>query len=95
MKEREKSTTRIVKPLPRGQITIPAAFRERLGIDANTLLRLTVRGNKIEITPVAVAEKGEELREYSDAEVAEFLREDKIDAETAKAVRRLLGQGKL
>lgn len=35
------------------------------------------------------------LREYTDEEIQRFLAEDKIDEETAQAVRRLLAQGKL
>jgi len=48
-------STRIVRPLRRGQLTIPAEFRRRLGIDDDTLLRLTLHGDKIEIVPVVNA----------------------------------------
>ena len=34
------------------QLTIPAEFRRRLGIDDDTLLELTLQEDKIEITPV-------------------------------------------
>jgi AbrB family looped-hinge helix DNA binding protein len=44
--------TRIVRPLRRGQLTIPADFRRRLGISDDTLLQLTLREDKIEIVPV-------------------------------------------
>ena len=44
--------TRIVRPLRRGQITIPAEFRRRLGIDEDTLLQLTLHADRIEIVPV-------------------------------------------
>ena len=44
--------TEIVRPLRRGQLTIPVEFRRRLGIGDDTLLHLTLRGDKIEITPV-------------------------------------------
>lgn len=40
--------TRIVRPLRRGQLTIPAEFRQRLGISEDTLLQLTLREDKIE-----------------------------------------------
>jgi len=45
--------TRIVRPLRRGQLTIPAEFRQRLGIGDDTLLQLTLREGKIEVVPVA------------------------------------------
>jgi len=48
------SSTRITRPLRRGQITIPAEFRHRLGIDDDTLLQLTLHEDRIEIMPVVV-----------------------------------------
>jgi AbrB family looped-hinge helix DNA binding protein len=44
--------TRIVRPLRRGQLTIPAEFRRRLGIGDDTLLQMTLHKDKIEIIPV-------------------------------------------
>lgn len=44
--------TQIVRPLRRGQLTIPAEFRRRLGISDATLLQLTLYEDKIEIVPV-------------------------------------------
>lgn len=96
MAEREKLMTKFVRPLSRGQITIPVEFRKKLGIDSNTILSLALRGNKIEIVPAIVREVDEEeLREYTDEEISQFLRDDKIDQETARTVKRLLVEGKL
>ena len=96
MAEREKFMTKLVRPLSRGQITIPVEFRKKLGIDTNTILSLALRGNKIEITPAIVREVDEEeLREYTDEEISQFLRDDKIDRETARTVKRLLAEEKL
>jgi len=44
--------SRVVRPLRRGQLTIPAEFRRRLGIGDDTLLQMTLREDKIEIVPV-------------------------------------------
>ncbi len=96
MAEQEKLMTKLVRPLSRGQITIPIEFRKKLGIDTNTILSLALRGNKIEIVPAMVREVGEEeLREYTDKEIAQFLQDDKIDRETARTVKRLLAEEKL
>ena len=96
MAEREKLMTKLVRPLSRGQITIPVEFRKKLGIDTNTILSLALRGNKIEITPAIVREVDEEeLREYTEEEISQFLQDDKIDRETARTVKRLLTEGKL
>lgn len=56
MKEREMS--KIVRSLRRGQITIPAEFRKELGIEEDTLLKLTLSGEKLEITPVKTSPAG-------------------------------------
>jgi bifunctional DNA-binding transcriptional regulator/antitoxin component of YhaV-PrlF toxin-antitoxin module len=49
--------TKIVGPLRSGQITIPVEFRKRLGIDQDTLLRLTRADGELRIKPVQVAEE--------------------------------------
>jgi len=50
--------TQVVRPLRRGQLTIPAEFRRRLGIDDDTLLQLTLREATIEIAPVIATPVG-------------------------------------
>jgi len=86
----QKPLTRIVRSQARGQITVPIEFRQRLGIDQNTFLRLTLRGSRIEVSPVQLAKEGTELREFHRKELDAFLEEDKIDAKTAPKVRRLV-----
>ena len=48
----------IVQPLRSGQITMPAEFRKRLGITEESLLKLTLEGGSLRITPLNVREKG-------------------------------------
>ena len=86
----KQSTTRLVKPYARGQITIPVEFRERLGIDENTVLQMRLKGSTIEITPLRVVDEDRLLREYDPAEIEAFLAEDKIDSQTAARARKLL-----
>jgi len=94
--ELEKLMTKLVKPLSRGQITIPIEFRKKLGINSNTILSISLKGNKIEIIPTKVQEiDDEDLREYTDEEISQFLQDDKIDEKTARTVKRLLNEGKL
>jgi bifunctional DNA-binding transcriptional regulator/antitoxin component of YhaV-PrlF toxin-antitoxin module len=50
-------TSRIVRPLRNGQITIPIDFRRELGITDDTLLRITLDGEELRIRPVQAAEK--------------------------------------
>ncbi len=84
------NNTRLVKPYAKGQITIPAEFREKLGIDEDSILQLELKGSKIEITPLRLVEDSL-LREFDTSEIESFLAEDKIDIDTANRVRDLLG----
>jgi AbrB family looped-hinge helix DNA binding protein len=88
----DKSLTKLVRPLPKGQITLPVEFRRRLGINSETILSLTLKGNTIEIVPLRTIPQQETLREYQDDEIERFLREDQLDPDTAAKVRRLLGK---
>ncbi len=84
---------KVVKSLAKGQITIPSEFREALGIDAETLLAITLTGDHLEIVPLRQTE--EELRRYTEDDIARFLAEDKLDDDVARRVRDLLQRGQL
>lgn len=47
----------LVKPLRSGQITIPATFREELGIDSDTFLQISLVEGELRIKPVKVTPK--------------------------------------
>lgn len=87
-----KVRRKVVKVLAKGQVTIPIEFRETLGIDAETLLSVSVVDDHLEMTPLREAG---ELRLYTDEEIAQFLEEDKLDARTAEKVRELIKLGSL
>lgn len=89
----ENPLIRIARSHAKGQITIPAEFRQRLRIDQGTFLQLTLRGSKIEVCPIQLAKEGSALRDFDRKELDAFLEEDKIDAKTAAKVRRLLSKG--
>lgn len=82
---------KVVRPTTKGQITIPAEFRSRLGIGEDTLLLIKLEGDRIEITPLELLSEGRAVRSYSRREIDEFLEEDRLDPKTAKKVRALLG----
>jgi len=86
----DQSKIRLVKPRARGQITIPAEFRDQLGIDENTVLQMRLQGAKIEITPLRVVDDDRLLREYDPADIEAFLEEDKLDRKIAEKARKLL-----
>ena len=84
---------KVVKPLGKGQITIPAEFRQALGIYPDTLLSVSLIGDHLEVRPLTLG--GDALRRYTEEELARFMEEDKLDAGTAERVRELLKRGKL
>ena len=88
-----KPRRKVIRALAKGQVTIPSEFREALGIDAETLLSVSLMGDHLEIAPLRPGEEG--LRRYSEEDIARFLKEDKLDQETARRVRELLRRGAL
>jgi AbrB family looped-hinge helix DNA binding protein len=92
--------TRVVRPLRRGQLTIPAEFRRRLGIADDTLLQLTLQEGKIEITPVVATPAAEMAwaRELYAMfapvrQEAQELEEAEIDALIDEAIDEVRSQG--
>jgi bifunctional DNA-binding transcriptional regulator/antitoxin component of YhaV-PrlF toxin-antitoxin module len=81
-------TSRVVRSLRGGQVTIPADFRRALGIDGESLLQLTLMQGELRIRLVQSQDKGREpswLRDAYDAfapireELAEKYSEDEIN----------------
>jgi AbrB family looped-hinge helix DNA binding protein len=96
----DSTLTRIVRPIRRGQLTIPAEFRRRLGIDDDTLLQLTLHEDRIEVIPVVTTPavgKGwaKELYEMfaSVREKAQTMGEAEIDALIDEAIDEVRAQG--
>jgi bifunctional DNA-binding transcriptional regulator/antitoxin component of YhaV-PrlF toxin-antitoxin module len=88
--------TRVVRPLRSGQITIPVAFRKRLGIDEQSLLQMTLVEGELRIKPVAIREqtKGSpwlrELYEYfapvREEILARGISEEEVNADIDAAI---------
>ena len=73
----------------RGQITLPAVLRKRLGLKTGDVLILEDRGSEIVLKPGVVVER----RYYSDEEIAEWDEADKLsDRERARILHRLGGK---
>jgi AbrB family looped-hinge helix DNA binding protein len=51
----QESQSKIVRSLRGGQITIPAEFRDQLGIREDSLLRMTLDHGELHIVPVRVS----------------------------------------
>jgi AbrB family looped-hinge helix DNA binding protein len=51
---KRETTHRVVRPVRGGQITIPAEFRQKLGIEPDTLLQISLVDGELRIRPVSV-----------------------------------------
>lgn len=49
--------TKIVKSLRSGQLTIPADFREKLGIGEDTLLQISLMNGELRVKPIKFTDK--------------------------------------
>ena len=58
----------------RGQITLPATLRKRLGIKSGDVMILEEHGNEIVLKPGIVLE----VQHYSDEQIAQWDAEDKL-----------------
>jgi len=74
----------------RGQITLPAALRKRLGIKEGDVVILEERGNEVLLKPGAVFEIGV----YSEGEIAEWDKADELSEEERGEIVKRLGTSK-
>ena len=54
----ETSTASIVRPLREGKVSIPETFRKELGIEDETMLRMSIVDGELRIKPVQSSEPG-------------------------------------
>jgi len=81
---------KIIRPFGTGQITIPVEFRRRLKIGPDTLLKIILREDGIEVKPLQLEEGERPLRDYSVEEIEQLVADDKLDPLTAAKVKKLL-----
>ena len=73
----------------RGQITLPAGLRRRLGLAPGDVLMVEDRNGELVLKPAAALE----LESYSDDQIAAWDRDDALDdAERARILERLPGE---
>ena len=66
----------------RGQITLPADIRKRLGIAAGGIVIVEERRGEIALRPAAIPE----IETYSDAQIARWNDEDRLDESKRPAI---------
>jgi antitoxin PrlF len=72
----------------RGQITLPAKMRKRLGIQSGGIVIVEDRDKEVILRPAAVIE----IETYSDADIARWDNEDRIEPPERKAILKRLGK---
>jgi len=72
----------------RGQITLPASMRRRLGIKAGGVLVVEDRRGELVLRPAAVVE----LDAYTDEEIARWEREDRLAPRERFRILKKLGR---
>ena len=72
----------------RGQITLPASMRKRLGIKAGGVLVVEDRKGELVLRPAAVVE----LDTYTDEEISRWEREDRLSPGERSGIVKKLGR---
>jgi AbrB family looped-hinge helix DNA binding protein len=72
----------------RGQITLPAKVRKRLGLTTGGVLVLEERNGEIVLRPAAVME----IETFSDSDIAAWDKEDRLTDPERGAIRKRLGR---
>lgn len=79
----------IIKPLAKGQITIPVSFRKKLDIKEDTLFQAELKEEGIFLKPLNLNWKEKYVRQFSDEEIKQWLKDDKLDKKTTSKLKRL------
>ncbi|MSP73714.1 MAG: AbrB/MazE/SpoVT family DNA-binding domain-containing protein [Myxococcales bacterium] len=66
----------------RGQITLPASMRKHLGIAPGSAVIVEERDGELMVKPAAIVE----IDTYSDAQIAEWDREDALSADERRRI---------
>jgi len=82
----------LLRPTSKGQVTIPKSFRQKLNLDSDTFLKATLEGQKIIFQPVTINPTN--IRTYTDLQIKEFMKEDKLTEEDAIFLNRILNTNK-
>ena len=70
----------------RGQVTLPASVRKRMGIQSGGVLTLEEKDNVVVLRPAAVVE----IETYSDEEIARWDKEDRLEPGERNALLKRL-----
>lgn len=80
----------VIKPLAKGQVTIPVSFRKALKIKENTLFTAELKSDGIFLKPLRMDWTEKYIRDFTDEEIEEWLREDVLDTKTRNKIKKYL-----
>ncbi len=80
-----------LKVLGKGMVTLPKRWRDEMGIDSGDIVKAKKEGNKVVIEAQKISRPAP-YRVYSDREIDEFLKEDKIPKSLLKKVEEDLSE---
>ncbi|EKD64536.1 MAG: hypothetical protein ACD_50C00351G0003 [uncultured bacterium] len=80
--------SKVVKTQSKGMVTIPVEFRQKLGINENSLMEAKLIDNGVVF--IKLDFEPEEIEIYSDNQIKKWMEDDKIDTKTAKKLEKLL-----
>lgn len=81
-------STKVVRTQSKGMVTIPIEFREKLGIDPNSLLEVRLMDNGVMFVKLEMTSQESEI--YSDQQIEEWVKTDQMDVKTIKRLKKLL-----
>lgn len=79
---------KVVRTQSKGMVTIPAEYREKLGIDENSLMQVKLVSGGVLFTKLNYGVETGNL--WLDKKIKTWLKEDKLDTKTAKKLQKLL-----
>ena len=93
----DRPLTQVLRRLCNGRVALPAEFRRRLGIDEDALLLLTLRADRIEITPVSaesIAERGGSREVYAMLKLVGREAKEAEEAEISALLDEVFGEAR-
>lgn len=82
------TASKVVKTQSKGMVTIPIEFRAKLGIDPDSLLEARLVDDGVLFVKLEVQPQKTEI--YSDKQIEEWMKSDKLDKKTAAKLKKLL-----
>lgn len=79
--------SKVVRPQAKGMVTIPIEFRKKLGINENSLLEAKLTDCGVTFIKIDFRQESEL---FTDTEIKEWMKEDKLDKKTIKKLEKLL-----